>query len=1045
MDIKEKRIILIAGDSKAAIEDTARVLATAGCLVNRDGSATCTASPFRDFHAHVLAATDHASAADWALPETDKWIGRQKRFRDELVVILESLFAESAADAVAVADPLATELIPLWTSVANTFGCRLDIVFAYQRPQLAVRSLAERFGLSPLMAEALFFRHADAVAVVKHPVTIFNHGRYLDKPHTAIQLVRRLGLKTPGIEAAPTALDRSSPGQVRFRAQLVDWLLRMRAAGWLPRSAAKELVRRLCQSWPGNSRLRAQLRDEANERRQIDRRRRAAARWPNQSKTPRIAFVIPRVYGLLGTQGSYGLATAFAAMTPTLVISRVNDGSVQIPVVASSSELTMHHAVDFSLPEAAYQIAARLEGFAPDIVHFINDHSWSRMIPAFKARCPDAKFVLDLKTPLLAEGAKRRQLHKDGRRRWKVLDLVISLSRDIAQSWIPEYDGPLLEYPLGIIREQIWQRDGPVPADPSRVRFIYIGQTHPKRQLSKLLDFVSQLSLNVRGRFSLDIYGAGGGNEEIDAQIEALGLSDAVSRKTPLPQNELFRELTKYDCGIAWVPNEVFGEAPSLKFLEYAAAKLAVIATDTPAHRRNLSDGFRATLFQETADSFAAAVETIVEGKLDVSDIEQNYAVTEQHDLGWIAANILLPEYVRLSRVGQQSVTQSVRARLLFVSPRPLGLMATPGTYLSVEAYADHAEVEVIAKPKTDDDEIIVHTLRKPVRLTLIDPQDENYADKVLDRIAEFKPDLVCIASWPGWNRVAVPVREAFPNVGLMLEVKSPVVMKDKEKLARQRRAWQRDHLVLDAIIAPAKGMVNTFIENIERPFLQHRSILDYAAIGTPSASSAAGKRFVFSGSLSEFRQIDRLLFLISRLPADILNGARFDFFGDGPARESLIELSGQLGMDGVVHFHGAIPQSDLYQRYRDYDAGLAWVPKALYDSAPSLKLIEYCSAGIAPVATDSAGHLLLRDYGFVVEYFDEDDEAGFAQIICNICRNGVSAGNLMVNRKLARRSDFGRVIGEEILPFYGDILRKKTTRWADPPDPTARNDNGPN
>jgi glycosyltransferase involved in cell wall biosynthesis len=645
MDIKEKRIILIMGSSQAANEDTARILATAGCLLSRDRSATCGTSPFHHFHAHVLAVTGHASAADWAFPETGEWVAKQKRFRDELVVILESLFTGSTADAIAVADPLVTELIPLWTSVANAFGCKLDIVFAYQRPQLAAGALADRHGVSPLMAEALFLRHASTAAALKRPITIFNHDRYLNKPRIARQLIHSLGLKAPRNEAVPALADRRPSGPVGFRTRLVGGLLQMTAAGCLPQAAAKKLVQRICQSWPNNSGLRAQLSGEANAHRQADYRRWAAAKWPGRTKTPRIALVIPRVYGMLGTQGSYGLAAAFSAMTPTLVISRINDGSVQIPVVASSSDLTMHHAVDFSLPEASYEIAAMLDVFAPDIVHFINDHCWSRMVPAFKARCPNAKFVLDLKTPLLAEGAKRRQLHKDGRKPTKIVDLVISLSREIAQSWIPEYQGRFLEYPLGIIRAQILQRNGPVPSDPVRARFVYIGQTHPKRQLSKLLDFVSRLNPNVRGRFCLDIYGAGAGNEEIDAQIEALGLKDTVCRKEPLPQNELFQKLTAYDCGIAWVPNEIFGEAPSLKFLEYATAKLAVIATDTPAHRRNLNSGFHAELFQETAGSFATAVETIMKGGFTSYSVEQNHAVTERYDLHWIAANVLLPAY----------------------------------------------------------------------------------------------------------------------------------------------------------------------------------------------------------------------------------------------------------------------------------------------------------------------------------------------------------------------------------------------------------------
>lgn len=383
------------------------------------------------------------------------------------------------------------------------------------------------------------------------------------------------------------------------------------------------------------------------------------------------------------------------------------------------------------------------------------------------------------------------------------------------------------------------------------------------------------------------------------------------------------------------------------------------------------------------------------------------------------------------------------RPRLLFVTPRPLGLMATPGTYLSVEGYAEHCEVEVVAKPITSDGEIIVHTPSKPLPVTLLDPDQADFEECVIAVIRRFRPDVVCLASWLRAPRLIKAVRSTFPAVKICLEVKSPVLNPDPVRRAQNAARWERVEHCLDGIIAPSRGMVETYLPNYSGPLLQHRSILDYGKIGkrTFETDRLVCRRFVFSGSLAHLRQIDKLLRLIAGLPADILRVMQVDFFGDGPARGELEALAREIGLEGTVRFLGAVQQAELFRMYREYDAGIAWVPTELYDSAPSLKLIEYCAAGIAPLATASSGHLLLKEHGFHIDYFDEHKEESFAELIAQVCSDGVDASGLCDNIRRAEKFDYRSVTGEEILPFYFGLSAPRQKGSGVSPDAGAAQD----
>jgi len=371
----------------------------------------------------------------------------------------------------------------------------------------------------------------------------------------------------------------------------------------------------------------------------------------------------------------------------------------------------------------------------------------------------------------------------------------------------------------------------------------------------------------------------------------------------------------------------------------------------------------------------------------------------------------------------------------MFITRRPLGLIATPGTYLSVEAYSEYVETRIVSHSVVSSSDIIVYHPSSALDIREYDFRSRKILKYIQAEVKEFAPDVVCIGCFApekklslkkGWSDVARSVKAVSPSSKIILEVKSPLLMSGL-KLKRVQEEMASGQSSLDAIIAPAIGMVETWLPIIEVPFLQHRSILDFNKIKRRAVQSEIQpcRKIIFSGSLEKRRKIGELLKLIANLQANHREALVFDFYGDGAAKSDLIELAKELGLQDVVSFKGALLQRELFNIYCLYDAGLAWVPKEKYDSAPSLKLYEYCAAGLIPIATNTKGHNLLKEFGFEFEVFDENKDS-FLSVLVRISKDGFPSTSLNNNLEIAQKSDYRVVIRDEILPFYETVVNAK-------------------
>lgn len=221
----------------------------------------------------------------------------------------------------------------------------------------------------------------------------------------------------------------------------------------------------------------------------------------------------------------------------------------------------------------------------------------------------------------------------------------------------------------------------------------------------------------------------------------------------------------------------------------------------------------------------------------------------------------------------------------------------------------------------------------------------------------EFRPDAV-LSYWAHpEGRVALDVAREWKVPAACIVGGSDVLLLPRESMKRRAEIV---HVLResDAIVTVSEGLRRACIELGAEEDRVHTI---YQGIDpgrfSPGDQQPARRRiglpdhlpwFVWVGRMAEVKRVDVLIDAAQRLHR---RGFRFrlHLLGDGPLRKSLQSLSHNLGLDTVVHFHGAVGQDQLGDWYR---AASATVLSSRSEGLPNV-LRESLACGTPFVATD--------------------------------------------------------------------------------------------
>lgn len=358
----------------------------------------------------------------------------------------------------------------------------------------------------------------------------------------------------------------------------------------------------------------------------------------------KIAYITRTAFGVLGGGASYYFPERISGSESVMVIA---------PTPAKSfEEITMSESSVRVLPvlagrgEAAlYQIYSALKDFNPDVIHVFQSPSCLLYAVKLKDFFPHSKWILDFRSPPTVSGLwdKLRV-----RLRYIVCqfyyDRIFSHSLKTVRQNIPLRFVRVHEVCPGVELAAIGGRPEKRSSCPER--FVYVGSVTASRRLEVLVDAFVAWAAQVQRPVCLDIYGAGNALDELRERVRQAGGEQSVVFHGVLDQRALFERLPSYDIGVAYVPYDMFSRAPSLKSLEYAAAGLSILASDTVGHRDYAKRfGFQFNFFSNDRASILAVLERISHGFETLPDTAVNLRCVEQFDWSTIVRDQLLPVY----------------------------------------------------------------------------------------------------------------------------------------------------------------------------------------------------------------------------------------------------------------------------------------------------------------------------------------------------------------------------------------------------------------
>lgn len=187
---------------------------------------------------------------------------------------------------------------------------------------------------------------------------------------------------------------------------------------------------------------------------------------------------------------------------------------------------------------------------------------------------------------------------------------------------------------------------------------VYCGATAKSRHLDKLVEAFAN-ARRVVPRLHLMVIGSGDALDSLQELAGRFGVAEHVTFTGHIPFKEIPKYYSMADIGLAYVPiTPDYNRMPSLKLIEYLAAGLPAIATDTAeGHRRFVQNGENGILTGDDPTEFASAIISLTEDKLLQDKFRQTARDSvKSFDWSHIVKGTLIPAYEGLlgDSVGEQ-------------------------------------------------------------------------------------------------------------------------------------------------------------------------------------------------------------------------------------------------------------------------------------------------------------------------------------------------------------------------------------------------------
>lgn len=266
---------------------------------------------------------------------------------------------------------------------------------------------------------------------------------------------------------------------------------------------------------------------------------------------------------------------------------------------------------------------------------------------------------------------------------------------------------------------------------------------------------------------------------------------------------------------------------------------------------------------------------------------------------------------------------------------------------------------------------------------------------------ARRKYDVVYVHNMPNFLVFA----GCLPKLGgakVVLDVHDPAPELLASIRGRELQRWLRSLAVAeervsmsfaDVLITVNESMRRRISAMSQRPVTVVMNLPDPDIFGAPEEprQREATDFLVYSGAIAYRNGLDLAIEAISRL-GDEFPSLRLRIIGDGPARQSLVQMAGELGVADRVDFLDCVPNKDIPGLVSGAAAGVSAQREDTFGSLVfSMKVAEYASLGLPVVCS---GIATMRHYFDDDElmFFEPDSASDLARAVRELLTNPAAA-----------------------------------------------------
>ena len=239
-------------------------------------------------------------------------------------------------------------------------------------------------------------------------------------------------------------------------------------------------------------------------------------------------------------------------------------------------------------------------------------------------------------------------------------------------------------------------------------------------------------------------------------------------------------------------------------------------------------------------------------------------------------------------------------------------------------------------------------------------------------------------------------------------------------KIRRLRSGLKRmDRIV--SISPVITGLLTSYDERLRQRIIDLPLGIDLEHYRSVPAGQAGSQPYIlYLGRLAGGKRVDILLRAFSRVREDMPELSLY-ILGDGPQRDELMALSGQLGTGNNVRFFGAVTGDEKIAMLKG--AEMVGFPSGSGEGFPGV-LLEALACGKIVIANDyETARVVIRDgeTGFI---YERDNAGDMARLILNVLRHRRELETKMLPaiRAEAERYDIKK-IAAQYRSLYTDLV----------------------